>query len=224
MTRCRWPSRWHVPVAALLLAVATAAPRAIGQPPAADSVDLASSRVFVFVPKKGLGHDHAVVGLLRSGDLRLGATQGAGELVFDMRSFSADTPEARKVLGLPGDTDPSTRKQVDDNMLGPQVLDVARHPTATLAIASAVPAGGPSPNGKVPYDLVGTFTLHGVTRPVTIRAEAEAAGPLVRLWGGCTIKQTDFGMKPYAKLGGVVGVADELRIYGDIRVHAGTTR
>jgi hypothetical protein len=34
------------------------------------------------------------------------------------------------------------------------------------------------------------------------------------------IKQTDFGMKPYKKLGGVVGVADELRITGDILVRS----
>lgn len=187
-------------------------------------VDLAGSRVYVFVGKTGLGHDHAVTGALQAGRLRLGAAEQAGTLVFDMRSFRADTTEARKLLGLAGETDQGTRKQVDDNMLGPAVLDVATHPTATFEIRSALPSAQPAANGKTAYDLVGSFTLHGVTRPATIRAEAEAVGPLVRLWGCFSIKQTDFGMKPFAKFGGVVGVADELKIYGDIRVVAESPR
>lgn len=184
-------------------------------------VELAGSRVYVFVGKTGLGHDHAVMGALQAGRLRLGAAEQAGSLVFDMRSFRADTADARKLLGLAGETDADTRRQVDDNMLGPAVLDVARHPTAAFEIRSALPAAQQPANGKTAYDLVGTFTLRGVSRPATIRAEAEAIGPVVRLWGGFAIKQTDFGMKPFAKFGGVVGVADELTIYGDIRLVAG---
>ena len=108
-------------------------------------------------------------------------------------------------------------------MLGPAVLDVAQHPTATFDIRSALPSPQQPANGKTAYDLVGTFTLHGVARPVTVRAEAEVVGPFVRLWGEFAVRQTDFGMKPFSKLGGVVGVADELRIYGDIRIAAGAS-
>ena len=204
----------------VLAAVSATSIWAVAGQPGPGDVELAGSRVYVFVGKAGLGHDHAVAGSLQAGRLRLGAAEQAGTLVFDMRSFRADTPEARKILGLPGATDDGTRKQVDDNMLGPAVLDVAKHPTATFEVRSSLPSPRPAAAGKTAYDLVGLFTLHGVTRPVTIRVEAEAADPLVRLWGGFAIKQTDFGMKPFAKFGGVVGVADELRIYGDIRVLA----
>ena len=204
-----------------MLVAAAVGSTACAQPGPGD-VDLAGSRVYVLVGKTGLGHDHAVVGALQSGRLRLGADEQAGTLVFDMRSFRADTPEARKLLGLAGETDAGTRKQVDDNMLGPAVLDVATHPTATFDVRSSRPSLAQPNNGKAAYDLVGSFTLHGVTRPVTIHAEAEQAGPVVRLWGGFAIKQTSFGMKPFAKFGGVVGVADELKIYGDIRVLSGT--
>jgi len=55
---------------------------------------------------------------------------------------------------------------------------------------------------------------------VMIPIEVEQRGAWLRLRGTFTIKQTDFGMKPYAKLGGVVGVADELRITGDVLVRA----
>ena len=210
---------------AAIVAVVVAADAALGQPPPAPGdVDLTGSRVYVFVGKTGLGHDHAVVGSLQAGRVRLGAADQAGALVFDMRSFRADTPEARKLLGLAGETDADTRRQVDENMLGPAVLDVARHPTATFEVRSALPAPQQPANGKTVYDLMGTFTLHGVARPVTIRAEAEAVGPLIRLWGGFSAKQTDYGMKPFAKFGGVVGVADELKVYGDIRLAAEAPR
>lgn len=206
----------------LAMTLAAIAAQACGQIAIGD-VDLVTSRVYVLVGKTGLGHEHAVIGRLRSGHVRLGAAAQAGTLVFDMRSFQADTTPARKALGLPGETDPDTQRQVNENMLGPAVLDVARHPTATLTIDSALPADRVSAAPRHAYDLQGTFTLHGVTRKVTIPVEVEQAGQVIRLSGGFSIRQTDFGMTPYKKFGGVVGVADELRIQGDIRLAAGGT-
>jgi len=195
-------------------------PAPLAVPPAPGDVDLAKSRVYVFVGKTGLGHNHAVSGLLQAGRVVLGAADQAGTLVFDMRSFIADSVEARKALGLPGETDASTQKQVQANMTGPDVLDVARHPTATLQIRSAF-SSKQQVSGRPPvYELIGAFTLHGVTRDVMIPVEVEQRGEWLRLRGMFVIKQTDFGMKPYKKLGGVVGVTDELRITGDILVRA----
>lgn len=208
---------------ALLVALIVTPARGQG-PAAAGDVDLQGSRVYVLVPKKRLGHDHAIVGPLKAGRVRLGAAEAAGSLVFDMAGFRADTPEARKLLELHGETDEDTRRQVDANMLGPAVLDVERHPTATFEIRSALPSARPAAAGKKAFDLVGTFTLHGVSRPLSVRTEVEAAGPVDRLWGIFPVKQTDHGMKPFSKLGGVIGVADELTIYGDIRVLSGRDR
>jgi polyisoprenoid-binding protein YceI len=212
---------------ALLLDVAAQGPAAVpslpgapAAPPAPGEVDLDGSRVYVFVGKTGLGHDHAIVGRLVSGGVILDAAQNAGQLVFDMPSFLADTPEARKVLGLVGETDASTRKQTTENMLGPEVLDVARHPTATFDIDSALRSRRPGNGTKPIVDLVGTFTLHGVARKVVIPVEVGSGGRVLRLVGSFRIKQTEFGIKPYKKLGGVVGVADELVIHGDLRIAA----
>lgn len=200
--------------------VPPATPAAQAPLPTPGEVDIDGSRIYVFVGKTGLGHDHGVVGRLVSGRVVLDAPQNAGQLVFDMQSFLADTPEARKALGLDGETDASTRKQTTENMLGPDVLDVAHHPTATLDIESALRPQRQVNGAKPTVDLVGTFTLHGVARKVVIPAEVGAAGRVLRLIGSFRIKQTDFGMKPYKKLGGVVGVADELVIHGDIRIAA----
>src|SRR5579859_6733718 len=53
------------------------------------SVDLARSRVYVYVDKTGLGHEHGVEGKIKSGAIRLGARADAGSIDFDMTSFAA---------------------------------------------------------------------------------------------------------------------------------------
>ena len=84
-------------------------------------VNLEHSRVYIKVGKVGLGHEHGVIGKLRSGSLKLDGEAPKGTLVFDMSSFDADTPAARKFVGLEGTTDESTRKQVNNNMRGPEL-------------------------------------------------------------------------------------------------------
>src|SRR4051812_31137503 len=59
------------------------------------AVDRSASRVYIKVGAEGYGHVHGVEGRLASGEITPG---GAGELVFDMTSFSADTPTARSYL------------------------------------------------------------------------------------------------------------------------------
>src|SRR5271155_5699743 len=50
-------------------------------------VDIERSRVYAFVGKTGFGHEHGVVGRLKSGSIRLGAKENAGQLEFDLTSF-----------------------------------------------------------------------------------------------------------------------------------------
>ncbi len=54
----------------------------------------------------------------------------------------------------------------------------------------------------------GELTLMGRTRPQTFALELEDA----RLTGGATVKQSDFGMKPYSALFGALKVADEVEV------------
>jgi polyisoprenoid-binding protein YceI len=66
--------------------------------------------------------------------------------------------------------------------------------------------------------LDGKFTLHGVTRNLKLIAEVTEATQRNHLRASFTIKQTDFGITPYSKAFGAVGVTDELKIYGEIDV------
>lgn len=198
------------------LAARASEPRPAERAPQPGDLACAQSRVFIHVFKTGLGHEHAVEGKIESGSLRLGAPERAGQMIFDMQSFDADTPLARKYLSLAGHTDDETRKQVNDNMHSAKVLDSKRFPTATFEIESALPRPARSPDRPEQYVLSGKFTLRGVQKPATmvIEVDQEEHG-FLHVRGQFTIKQTDFGMKPYTAALGAVGVADHLEIHGD---------
>lgn len=184
--------------------------------PSPDEVRTKASRVYIYVGKTGLGHEHAVVGRVKSGVVHLGQQHDAGQIVFDMPSFAADTAEARNYLSLEGSTPASRQKEVTDNMLGADVLNVGKFPTATYKIGSAMSLGKRSKDGHELYQLQGDFTLHGVRRPLKLEIEAIQQTGGLRLHGSFTIKQTEHGIKPFSKAFGAVGVTNELIIYGEI--------
>ncbi len=197
-----------------------AEPAVAGQEPvkyAPGDIHCRSSRVVIHVGKVGLGHEHAVVGLLKSGYLRLGATERAGELVFDMASFRADTDEARKFLRMEGSVAEGTRREVDQNMLGKDVLYVTRYPTAAFAIRSAQPIAGKDGS----YLLEGEFTLRGVTRPLKLAVYTTRHNSWLQVRAGFSILQSDFGIVPFRKALGAVGVSDRLQIWGELWVALG---
>ena len=178
-------------------------------------INLAASRVYIHVGKTGLGHEHAVMGSFQSGSLKLGANANAGALVFDMQTFDADSDHARRYIGLPGSTDAGTRDKVNANMLGGAVLDVQQFPTATFQITSAKLVADKSGRGLPQYQLDGQFTLHGQTQNIAILADVEEKKSWLHLRGSFSILQTDYGITPFSKAFGAIGVADKLDIWGD---------
>lgn len=181
-------------------------------------VNVSASRVYIYVGKTGLGHNHGVEGRLKSGALRLEGPDAGGELVFDMTSFDADTDAARRYVGLAGSTDASTKQQVNANMKGAAVLDVQRFPTAKFVVDGVQRTAKKSREGQPLYELSGKFTLHGQTRPLKLEASVEERSEGMRLRGKFSILQTQYGIRPYSKAFGAVGVADQLTIYGDIQL------
>jgi polyisoprenoid-binding protein YceI len=185
---------------------------------AAGEINTALSRLYVHVEKTGFGHEHSVEARLNSGRLQLGANQSAGEIVIDMTSFNADTDDARRFVGLEGSTDAGTRKEVNNNMLGPDVLDVRKYPTATFKVSSIQPVRASRPGAAQQLQLVGDFTLHGTTKKLTVVADTAKVNGYIRVFGNFTILQSDYGITPFRKALGAVGVADLLTIYGDLWV------
>lgn len=183
----------------------------------AGDVYLRGSRVYVLVGKTGIGHEHGVEGQIKQGRINLNAAREAGLLLFDMASFSADTPEARKFVGLKKPEESSTQQQlVDSNMRGNGVLGVAKFPTASFAIKQITKLDKPSNRNLPQIQLDGDFSLHGVTRPMQVLAEVEEKNGWTHLIGRFTMLQSQFGITPFKKAFGAVGVTDQLSVWGDL--------
>ena len=207
-----------VTVALLCVIAPAVAGQPVGAADGSSNIDVESSRIYVFVGKKGFGHEHGVEGKLKEGTLQLGKEQAAGKLVFDMASLDADTEAARKYVKLDPEFD-QDRQEINKTMKGKDVLDVDQHPTATFEISSAKQAAQPEGGKGTAYELKGNFTLRGKTRPLTLTASlSEGQNGKSRLTGNFKIKQTDFGIKPYSAGFGLAAVTDELVIYGDLQM------
>jgi hypothetical protein len=181
-------------------------------------VETLSSRVYAKVGAQGYGRVHGISGKLLSGKVDL---NGSGELVFEMKSFAADPPEARRHLALPHDISHSDQKKITANMLGSDVLDAANHPKAVYAINAATPLDGQASGELGRYQLDGKFTLRGVTRTqrlIVLVERADTPGDLL-MRGGFAIVQSSFGITPYSALGGFVRVSDKVEIIGEIILH-----
>jgi hypothetical protein len=186
-------------------------------------VHVGQSRIYVHVSKAGLvGHEHAVVGLVKSGTLHLGAAQDAGEITVDLGSFLADPEAARKVIGLSGTTDAGTQEKVTANMLGPDVLNIAEYPTTTAKFRSARLLEKRSKRGMPQYALEGELTFHGMTRKLQVLAETEENDQWIRLRTRWPLVQSDFGLKPYSLALGSIGVADQVEILCDLYLAKGS--
>ncbi len=188
-------------------------------------VDVQRSRVYVHVYPTGLGHEHGVSGRLRSGYVVFGATQRAGELIFDMKQFHADDPAARRAVGLDPAASATEQRQVTSTMLGPDILDVGRYPMARFVIdrveLSAAPRTSWLKGASSVYQFRGHLTLHGVTQPLKFEAGVYPGrkGGTIELRGGFRLYQSKYGIRPYKRLFGAVGVADHLDIYGFLVLH-----
>jgi polyisoprenoid-binding protein YceI len=186
----------------LLLAAAPvqAAPRVF-------TLEPARSRLTIEVGKAGVfgfaGHEHQVV----AGTFRGTATfdpqrleQSSVALTFDAAALRV-TGQGEPAKDVP---------QVEATMVGPACLDAGRFPTIRFVSKSAVAAGPVGPNGG-DLALRGELTIHGVTRPLTLRVHLDVSGQTLEATGTTTLKQTDFGITPISKAG-VVKVKDELTL------------
>jgi polyisoprenoid-binding protein YceI len=199
-----------------VLCVALLAASSVRAQAPVEKIDVQNSRVYVFVAKKGAGHEHGVEGRIAAGTLRLGQAAAAGDITFDLRSFQADTDDARNYVGLKPGIDASTQADVTANMHGASVLDVARQGVARFAVDSIRPAVVPGFPGPA-YQFDGELDLHGTKRKLGFLASVEMLNDgRRRIRGRFALKQTDFGIQPFSKFLGAVGVADEVQVYGDI--------
>ncbi len=179
------------------------------------TLDPAHSRLTIHVGKAGLfgfaGHEHEVV----AGAFRGTATFDP-ERPAQSSQASVDLTFDAGTLRVTGQGEPPADvPQVQAAMVGATCLDAGRFPTIRFVSTSVAAAGAAGPNGG-DLALRGELTLHGITRPLTLRVHLEVSGQTLEATGTTTLKQTDFGITPISKAG-VVKVKDELTLSWRIR-------
>jgi polyisoprenoid-binding protein YceI len=100
------------------------------------------------------------------------------------------------------------RAEIQSNMLGADVLDAENHKEISFRSTGAESAGSGA------WKVSGELTLHGVTKPVSMAVQ-ERDGHYT---GACTLKISDFGIKPVKAAGGTVKVKDEVKVEFDIQL------
>ncbi|HEX2663564.1 MAG TPA: YceI family protein [Candidatus Acidoferrum sp.] len=165
----------------------------------AREIDSAHSTITVRVYKSGFlsafGHNHEIQAPIQSGQVK-----ESGDLSVVLRV------DALKLRVLDPEASESTRAQIQETMLGAQVLDADRFPEIRFQSTEI------EPRGLEQWIVHGNLTLHGTQRPVSF--EVILKGGHYR--GSVPLKQTDFGIKPVTVAGGTVKVKDEVKIEFEI--------
>jgi polyisoprenoid-binding protein YceI len=155
-------------------------------------IDLERSKMTVFVYKEGLfafaADNHEVNAPIASGS-------------FD---------DATKIVNIKVDAGrmqvqdpPSRRDKVQANMVGPEVLDVAKYPEIAFHSTNI------ALNDPNHWTVTGDLTLHGQTRSVVLQVVKKDAASFT---GSGTVRQTDFGIAPIKIAGGAVRVKDDVKV------------
>src|SRR5713226_3530849 len=150
---------------------------ALGMSAQQHNIDTQKSTLTIHIGKtgvfSGLGHEHEVRAPIQSGTADTGS-HPAVEIRVDARAL--------RVIDKDGSE--KDRAEVQQTMLGPEVLDIERHQEIVFKSTGAEAAG----EGR--WTLRGNLTLRGQTRPVSVQVTLKDG----RYTGETSVKQTDFGI------------------------------
>jgi polyisoprenoid-binding protein YceI len=159
---------------------------------------------------------------------KAGAASKVGHnLVIEVTSWQAtlDLPEGSAERSLALTADPRSLRVVDghggvqalgddDKASISKTIDEEVLKGAAIAFRSRSVEAGPDGAG---LRVEGDLDLVGASRPVAFHLDTGVDG---RITGHATLKQTDWGIKPYSTLFGTLKVTDEVEVAIDARLPA----
>jgi hypothetical protein len=159
------------------------------------AIDLERSSLTVHVFRSGLlsvmGDNHVVRAPIASGSVEAGTTPRV-EIAVNTREMTVLDP----------DLSPAKRGEVQERMLGPEVLDVARFSVIRFRSTTVKPLAA----GR--WRVEGVLSLHGRSAPVSFEV-TEVKG---QIRGSATLSQRAFGIQPISIAAGTVKVKNEVRV------------
>lgn len=140
-----------------------------------------------------------------------------GEAQFVPGSFEGAsvklTINARS-LALSGDVKEKDRLEIEQAMRE-EVLEVEKYPE--IVFSSNNISTSRLAEGRYRARIIGDLTLHGVTQKnLWISAEVTVQDDSLRGRGDFSLKQRDYGIKPFSAVGGTIKLKNELKFAFDI--------
>ena len=158
-----------------------------------------------------LGHDHVIAS--RSLQGVVAPAPGRAAFRFRLDEMSVDEDGLRQAAGLTTTPSADAIAGTRQNMLV-RVLDAERYPWVRVDARRVDARHIDARRGGGSEVLDADITVHGVTRAVQVpvRIEAGADGGSLQASGTLLLKQSDFGIVPFAILGGAMAVQDQMEL------------
>jgi YceI-like domain len=183
------------------------------------TLDPKTSSVHVYVFRGGaaakLGHSHVLSAAEFDGYFYVPPTGGRAaqfDLEFQFNQLEIDNPRERAGLGdaFAGERTADDIAGTRAHMLGENSLQADRYPAVhvrSLRITGDAP--------KFAAEVA--ITMHGRTRNYWLALNVEGLPAHLAAAGALVLRQSDFDIKPYSVLGGLLAVEDELVIEFKLR-------
>lgn len=166
-------------------------------------------RTFKAGVASALAHDHVARATRFTGTVEYdprSPTTATVEVTVEAASVIVDEPALRQRHGLDKEVSEKSRAKIQQTMESPEQLDVERFPEIAFR-STRVTAGT---DGGL--EVTGDFTLHGVTRRVTIPITVALDGETLRAEGSFRFLQSDYGIEPFSGGLGTVRNQDEVEL------------
>jgi len=117
-------------------------------------------------------------------------------------------------LAVSDDVKEKDRLEIEQTMRN-EVLETSRY--HEIVFTSSNISVNRLAQGRCQVRVIGDLTLHGVTRnSIWISAEAKINEDTLQASGNFSLKQSDFGIKPYSAAGGTIKLKNELKFLFDL--------
>lgn len=187
--------------------------RALGAPGGqVFTLDAARSVVRIYAFRGGkaaqYGHNHVLSAPTFAGYFYLapgGALASRFDLAFRLDRLVVDAPEHRAATGgaFASALSASATESTRDNMLGEFGLQATQYPWVRIG---SVQIAGEDPK----FAARVAVELHGQTRDIWVPLHVSGLPDALVVQGAMVLLQTDFGIKPFSVLGGLLSVQDPL--------------
>jgi len=169
------------------------------------------SSFWVFVGKSGLfsalAHDHEIGVKSFGGKVTVPQSGASGGSL----QFEVDTKSLVVLDKKPSEED---KKKIFNSMHS-EVLESARYEKIRFRSTSVSDLKQTGDNAYS-FMLNGDLALHGVTKRIAVPVNLTITSQQLRALGKYTLRQTDYGIKPYSAGGGTVKVKNDVVIHFDI--------